>query len=231
MGMGIVRLQELIGTEIDGRWGPNSKAALLAHFTNRQAPALERQDVLAVAQRLGASERQVRAFLAVEARGRGYDSAGLPKILFERHKFHRYTAGKWSPRWFSQGAAGGYTIDADKDGINDSWEKLSDAVATGEVDAAFMACSWGIGQVMGEWWDELGYISPYALAWTCAQSEADQLELVVRYIEHFRLQDELRDLTGNPDTCRPFAAAYNGPGYRRNAYHEKLAEAMRNLPG
>jgi hypothetical protein len=33
-------------------------------------------------------------------------------------------------------------------------------------------------------------------------------------------------LTSNPATCRAFAAAYNGPGYRANRYDEKLAERM-----
>ena len=51
MAMGIARLQEKIGAAIDGRWGPASKDALLAHFTNRQAPALERKDVVVVASR------------------------------------------------------------------------------------------------------------------------------------------------------------------------------------
>lgn len=231
MTMGIAALQKAIGAHIDGVWGPASRGALLVHFTNRHASALERRDVVAVAERLGCSERQVRAFIAVEANGRGYDDAGLPKILFERHKFHRWTGGRWSPSAFSQSAGGGYSIDADRDGINDSWEKLSDALRTGEIDAAFMSCSWGIGQVMGEWWDELGYISPYAMAWSCTQSEADQLELSVRYLEHFKLQDELRALTSNPDTCKAFAAAYNGPGFRKFAYHEKLAAKMRDLPG
>lgn len=231
MSMAIAGLQKAIGTPADGRWGPASKAALLAHFANRHAPAIERGDIAAAAARIGCSERQIRAFIAVEANGRGYDNAGLPKILFERHKFHRFTGGRWSPSAFSQSGYGGYTLDADRDGINDSWEKLSDAVATGEVEAAFMACSWGIGQVMGEWWDELGFASPYAMAWTCTQGEADQLELSLRYLEHFGLQDELRELTGNPETCRAFAAAYNGAGYRKNAYHAKLAAAMRDLPG
>lgn len=223
MGMGIVALQEKIGADIDGQWGPKSQQALLAHFSNREAPAMNPADWTAYASRLGCSVRQLLAVRAVEASGNGFDREGRPKILFERHKFYRFTGGKFGVTFFSNPAAGGYEVN--------SWTKLGAAIATGEVDAAFMACSWGAFQVMGQYWSDLGYISPYALAWTCTQSEADQLEVAVRYIEHFGLADELRELTGNPATCAPFAAAYNGLGYKANAYHEKLAKAMRDMPG
>ncbi len=225
--MDIKALQRRCGAAEDGVFGRQSKAALLAHFTNKQANALTDRDIADAAARLGATVKQVRAVLKVEAAGSGFDRAGMPKILYERHKFHRQTGGGFSPSSFSQGKSGGYTTDANGDGIIDSWDRLCEAIATGEIDAAFQSCSWGLFQVMGEWWDELGYVSPFALAWTCVQSEGDQLELFVRYIEHFGLADELRQLSPNPVTCRPFAAAYNGPGYRKFAYDEKLAAAMR----
>lgn len=36
-----------------------------------------------------------------------------------------------------------------------------------------------------------------------------------------------RRLSPDPETCRDFAKGYNGAGYRKFAYHEKLARAMR----
>jgi hypothetical protein len=221
-----IDLQRLVGAKPDGVWMLKSKASLLAHFANRKAPAISSADITKVAQRLGCSYRQLEAVRTVESAGRGFDADGRPKILFERHKFHRYTGGRFSPARFSMSAAGGYTIDADGNGINDSWDKLSDAIATGEVDAAFMSTSWGAFQVMGEWWDELGYDSPFAMAASCIASEAAHLEILARYIEYHRLMPALAAITSNPVTCRPFAAAYNGPGYRANRYDEKLAERM-----
>jgi hypothetical protein len=79
---------------------------------------------------------------------------------------------------------------------------------------------------MGEWWDALGYQSPFAMAFACVASEAAHLDMLARYIEHFRLKPALAALTSNPATCRAFAAAYNGPGYRVNRYDEKLAARM-----
>jgi hypothetical protein len=224
--MTIQDLQRLIGVAADGRFGPVSRAALLTHFTYYNANRIGAHDLAEAAAHLGATLKQVKAVLAVEASGRGYDQAGMPKILYERHKFHRITGGRFSPASFSQSASGGYTQDANHDGIADSWDRLCEAIATGEVDAAFQSCSWGLFQVMGEWWDELGYASPYAMAWACVQSEGDQLEVFVRYVEHFGLADELRRLSPNPLTCRPFAAAYNGAGYAKFSYDVKLAQAM-----
>ncbi|MGJ0236997.1 N-acetylmuramidase domain-containing protein [Novosphingobium fluoreni] len=225
--MDIKQLQRRIGAGDDGVFGRASKAALFGGFTNFQANALTDRDLKEAATRLGCSLAQIRAVRQVEAAGKGYDKAGMPKILYERHLFHRLTGGKFSPAPFSQSKAGGYTNDANGDGIVDSWDRLCEAIATGEVDAAFQSCSWGLFQVLGQWWDELGYPSPFAMAWTSAQSEGDQLEMFVRYVEHFGLTDELRQLSPNPVTCRAFAAAYNGPGYRQYVYDEKLAAAMR----
>jgi hypothetical protein len=167
----IIELQGLIGARPDGVWGEKSKAALLAAFANRNAPAITAADIAATAKRLGCP-RQLDAVRAVESAGRGFDTDGRPKRLFERHKFHRFTGGRFSPSAFSQSAAGGYSLDADGNGINDNWDKLSAAIATGEVDAAFMATSWGAFQIMGEWWDALGYASPFAMALACVASEA-----------------------------------------------------------
>ncbi len=213
-----IELQALIGAQADGLWGPQSKRAFTDHFSNRPATPLSSSDIAGACTRLGCSTLQLAAVRSVESSGNGFDAAGRPKILFERHKFHKFTGGRFSTTAFSAPIAGGYDVG--------SWGKLADAIGTGAIDAAFMACSWGAFQIMGEWWDELGYDSPYALAWSCAQDEAGQLELLCRYIEHFDLQDEMRRITSNPDSCRPFAAAYNGPRYAVGGYHTKLAARM-----
>jgi hypothetical protein len=225
--MRIADLQAQIGAAADGIWGPQSKAALLAWASNLRARGIEPSDIAAAAARIGCSILQLEAVRAVEAAGRGFDRAGRPKILFERHKFHRFTGGRFSPTDFSQSRGGGYTNDANRNGINDSWDKLSDAIATGQVNAAFMSASWGAFQIMGEWWDEMGYVSPFAMVAAATISEAHHLDMLVRFIRFHRLEDEVRAITSNPETNRAFAAAYNGPGYRRNNYHIKLADWMR----
>lgn len=224
--MNIAQLQRAIGTRPDGLWGPASKHALLTTFTNRTAPAVTAKDLAAAAYRLGCSILQLQAVREVESDGTGFDAAGRPKILWERHRFHRQTGGRFSPSEFSQSTMGGYTYDANKDGVVDSWDRLSAAIATGFVDVAFQSCSWGAFQIMGDWWDELKYASPFDMAISTRVSEAAHLDMLVRFIEHNGLQDEIRALTSNPATCRAFAAAYNGPAFRKNRYDEKLAAVM-----
>lgn len=216
--MTITDLQKRIGASPDGRWGPQSRKALLSHFSNVSAPAISPDDLAGYAARLGCTVRQINAVAAVESSGGGFDGAGRPKIRFEKHWFHRLTQGRWTPSDYS-----GPSVDW---GRFDSWDRLARACGH-DPDAAFSSCSWGKFQVMGGHWAKLGYPSPYAMAWTAVQSEADHYEMLVRYIEVFGLTGALRVLSADPDDCREFAKRYNGSGYERNAYHVKLAEAMK----
>jgi len=210
-------LQTRLGVAADGKWGPASRQALLDHFTNLNAPAVSVADIQAYAMRLGCSVEQINAVAKVESSGGGFDNSGRPKILFERHWFHRLTSGKWSPSSFSNPTYGGYS--------ESSWGKLSDACGR-NPDAAFSSASWGKFQVMGGHWKALGYPSAYAMAWTAVQSEADHYEMLVRYIETFGLKGPLRALSRDSEACRAFARGYNGAAYARNNYHGKLARAL-----
>ena len=217
--MDVVTLQRAVGTTADGAWGPKSRNALAAAFSNPHPAALPPAEAAAIANHLGVTPRQLAAVAIVESAGGGFDRAGRPRMLFERHKFHRFTGGRHSVSTFSNPQAGGYS--------ENSWDKLNDAIAKGEVDAAFMACSWGKFQVLGEFWRQLGHASPYALAHSTVAGEAGQYDLLCRFIAMSQLQDEMRALSANPETCRAFAKGYNGAGYARFDYHHKLADAMR----
>jgi hypothetical protein len=217
--MNIIELQTAVGAKADGIWGPKSRDALLNTFTNGNAPAITNQELSGFASRLGCSVKQLAAVASVEAGGAGFDKKGRPKILFERHKFHKYTGGRWSVCAFSNPVGGGYN--------ESSWDKLVGAIVTGAVDAAFMACSWGKFQVLGEYWDEFGFSSPFAFAHSTVASEAKHYELLCHYVEMTRLEDEIRALSTDANACRAFAKGYNGGGYEKFDYHNKLARAMR----
>lgn len=201
----------------DGQFGPASRKALIAAFTNPCAEAVSDADIALFAQRLGCTPKQLKVVAAVESGGSGFDRHGRPKILFERHLFHRFTNGKFSVSPCSNPHGGGYG--------EDSWEKLGQAAGK-SVFKAFEAVSWGKFQVLGMWWDELGYPSPLEMAYSTVASETAHYEMLVRYIEHNAMQDEVRALSANPATNRAFARGYNGPAYTRFAYDQKLAKAM-----
>jgi hypothetical protein len=203
---------------VDNLFGPRTRSAVLALFSNMQAPAVTENDIGSIADRLRCSVKQVKAVARVESGGSAFDHNGRPKILFERHYFHRLTEGRWSVAPFSNSKAGGYS--------EDSWQKLADACAR-DPWAAFQSASWGRFQVMGSHWKKLGYLSPLSMAWLMRQDEYGHYEALARYVEAFGLLDEMRALSSDPDDCRGFARLYNGPGYAAMRYHEKLAEAMR----
>lgn len=217
-----VELQEWLNAHgaaliVDGQPGALTRAAILAVFKNACADAVTNDDIVTLAARLGCSTKQLRAVAKVESGGAGFDNSGRPKILFERHYFHRLTKGKWSPATFSNRQGGGYS--------ESSWEKLTQA-ASRDADAAFSSCSWGKFQVMGAHWMLLGYPSPIEMAYSTVTSEAAHYEMLARFIEKNGLKPKLQAISTDPEDCRAFAAAYNGSGYRKFAYHEKIAAAM-----
>lgn len=203
---------------VDGKPGAITRAATRAVFTNPSAPAVTDSEIAAIALRLGCTPKQVRAVAKVESGGAAFDKQGRPKILFERHLFHRLTDGKFSVSAFSNSDGGGYG--------EDSWEKLTQA-ACKDADAAFAAASWGRFQVLGLHWKALGYPSPIDMAYTAVTSEAGHYTMLARYVEANGMKPAIKALSADPETCRAFAKGYNGPAYRQFNYHTKLAEAMK----
>lgn len=215
--MTIEDLQAALGAAADGKWGPASKAALVAAFTNPHAPAIGADWLVSLAQGLGCTVQQLRAVAAVESSGGGFDRRGRPKILFERHLFHRLTDGRFSPATYSNAIGGGYA--------DDSWTKLAEAAGRDPL-AAFGACSWGKFQVLGLHAAKLGFADSFDLAKSTVESEAAHYDLLARYVQAFGLAPALAQISNNPEACRDFAQGYNGPNYRKFNYHIKLAEAM-----
>lgn len=212
---------------IDGVKGPATRAAILNVFVNTDAPAITTPQKKLIADRLGATVRQLEAVMRVEAAGAGWDNAGRLKCLWERHYLWRRI--RFAVPLLSNPKPGGYTVDADGDGINDSWEKLADASMRWGPEIAFECASFGKPQIMGAWWDELGYPSSVDFVWQLLQSEFAHYDAFARYVEHNGLTGALRAIDGNPENARAFAKGYNGSGYAKHGYHVKIADKWRLL--
>lgn len=210
---------------VDGKRGPATRAAILDTFVNRAAPAITGPQLKLIADRLGATTRQVAAVMAVEAAGAGWDRQGRLKCLWERHYLWRRI--RVAVPFLSDPKPGGYTVDADGDGINDSWEKLADAAMRWGADRAFECASFGKPQIMGAHWKKLGYPSAVDFVWELLQSEFAHYDAFARYLEAFGLVGALRRVDGDPDNARPLAQGYNGPAYWKKGYHEQIAAAWR----
>lgn len=162
---------------------------------------------------LGIEAPKLWAVMEIEARSCGYLADRHPIILFERHKFHQFTAGihRHSSPDLSDSKAGGYG----RGGLH-QYEKLSKAAVL-DRDAAFKSCSWGLGQVMGYHFGLVGYPTVDAFVKAMFHSEAAQLQAMAMYI----VKTGADKLLAEGDWTS-FARSYNGPNYAINQYDVRL---------
>ena len=214
---------------IDGIFGRGSKQAILDCFQNKKAKAITPAQIVQLSKRLGDTNTiRIKAVAKVEANGSGWFNDGRPKILYERHKFWQFNDDISAPKssYFNWPSWGNYTTDADKNGVNDSYDKLLKAC---EFDprAAFKAISIGAFQVLGEYHIHMGFKEPWEMLYASTHDEYEQYLLLVKFIEMKKMQKQFLALSIRPDACRPFALLYNGKNYAKHDYHGRLAAAVR----
>lgn len=172
------------------------------------------------ARQLAVEVAAIRAVAEVESPGEAFDEEGRPRILFERHYFHRLTGGRFARQHpeLSNPGWGGYGR------YRAQYGKLERAFRL-DPSAALQSASWGRFQIMGEHYATLGYASPQAMVQALARSEDEHLRAFVRFLKaHPAMLRALqrKDWAG-------FARAYNGKGYKKNAYDAKLKAAYDRL--
>jgi len=189
---------------------------------------MQPEDVATVAAEIGVEEAALRAVLAVESAGSGFDKAGRPKALFERHHFFKHLKAK--PVELDQAVAMGlaYPKWGEK-----PYPKGSDAVYAEiaaaydiDADAALLSTSWGLGQVMGSNFKMVGCDSVAKMLAQAMDGEIHQLRHMTGFIKSAGLIDNLQALD-----WAGFAKGYNGPGYAKNQYDVKLAAAYTKFTG
>ena len=196
-------------------------------------------DFAAVAQRLGCTVAQIRAVWEVESGGGWYqdvrgdilaldgpggflDGPNLPKILFEAHIFDRQTGGRFrtshpnlsSRNWNRALYVGGQA----------EYERLYRAMQL-DAHAALMSASVGGAQIMGFNHKLAGFDTVEAFWAAMKVSERAHLEAFANFIVNSGLRDKLRRISNVHADCAPFAAGYNGSGYKANQYDVKIARA------
>jgi hypothetical protein len=183
-------------------------------FTGAATPLVD-TDYEDAARAIGCTVAAVRAVALVESRG-GFLPDGRPKILFERHKFHSFTSGKYSAANpdISASRYGGY-----KGGAAE-YDRLKKAIAL-DREAALKSASWGAFQVMGFNHKLVGFASVEDFVKAMVSGERAHLDAFVQFIKKNHLDDELIRLD-----WAGFARGYNGPDYARNKYDQKMADAF-----
>lgn len=178
------------------------------------AQRLRDDDLPRVGAIIGVGEDEIHAVIDVEAAGSGFDKLGRPKMLFEPHLFWR----NLPPARRDEASRRGVAYPAWRRSYPpDSYPRLEIAMTIDET-AALKSSSWGLGQVLGEHHARLGYPTVQGMVIAFTQSEAAQLEGMVRFIQSAGLDRHLR-----AHNWAAFAFGYNGAGYRLNAYDTKLA--------
>lgn len=196
-------------------------------MTNFSGSALKLQakDWGEIASMINVTEAHLRTVVEVETSGRGFDISGHPEILFERHIFYR-ELGNTPERKIAEGLGLAYkqwrTRPYPKN-AQARWAEFQRACKINER-AAIRSTSWGLGQIMGSEFDECQYSTPEKMVEAFCESEYNQLVAMVQLIKHRGLDKDLRNF---PDinACRHFALRYNGSGYAKNNYHNKLHDA------
>ncbi len=217
----VAALRSFLGLPAAGTFDAPARAALFVRLSNKSAPPLTAADFASAAAALGVTPKMVSAVREVEVAGDSFDTDSRPRILFERHIFHKKTGGAFdrSHPTLSNPVGGGYGK------FSAQYGKLADACAL-DPDAAFQAASWGAFQVLGSNAVSLGYKSAFEMALALTVSEAAHLDSFVRFVSVNKLVAALRACKpGNPASCVAFVKAYNGPGFAKNDYHTKLAKA------
>lgn len=169
------------------------------------------------AKKLGCSVAAILAVFEVESAGKGFYSDGVPKTLFEGHKFYFYTKGKyatshphlcyksWTKQWY------GKTEAAER-------ARLAEASAL-DRNAALLSTSWGAPQIMGFNHVAAGYRTLQGFLNAMYKDANSQLECFTNLVISFSLADELQRLD-----WATFARVYNGPG-QVPVYAKRMADA------
>lgn len=195
------------------------------NFTDFKGAAIRLDDVdfPIMAHRISVSEDVMRAVVAVEAAGSGFDRQGRPKMLFEPHIFYRNLSGAKRARAVSEGLA--YEDWRPGNYPSDSYPRLLKAMEI-DAEAALKSASWGAGQILGVNHVDAGYGTIESMVEAFAEDEENHFEAMVAFILANNLDDDLRRLDWHG-----FARGYNGSGYKRNGYHTKLASAYARWQG
>lgn len=218
---------------VDGIVGPKTWSVLLQKqqsFFSQNDKFLSEDDLKNFANEYGLELAAVKAVNEIESTGRGFLIDGRPKILFEGHIFWKelkkrgvnpenYRNGKtanilyssWTKKYYKGGSG--------------EYHRLDEAAGLSEDprfrEAALSSVSWGAFQIMGFHATTLGYPTVEYFVSDMYEHERKHLKAFGLFLQKNQLIQALKD-----KNWAKFARGYNGTGYKKNKYDEKLAKAF-----
>ncbi|OGU56272.1 MAG: hypothetical protein A2V66_07225 [Ignavibacteria bacterium RBG_13_36_8] len=209
-------IQKQNGLGEDGIVGPKTWALMLF-----EGKLLQEVDFENAAREIGCEIDTVKTVCEVEAPRGGFLSDGRPVILFEAHKFHKHTNGKYDneyPNISSKVWNKSLYFGEEKE-----YKRLEIAKNLDKA-AAYKSASWGKFQILGENFRECGFTNVFSFVDAMIESEGQHLSAFVKFVKAKGLVQSLID-----KNWEAFARGYNGPGYEKNSYHIKMEEAYNKL--
>ena len=191
-----------------------------------------RKAIANIARGLGVEPAALLAVAEIESGGHPFalvNGKPMPLIRWEGHYFYRLLPANLKQKGLearlAHPAAGSVPNPASQQA---RYEMLARARKIHD-EAALSSCSWGLGQVMGSHWKNLGFSSAEHMVKVACSGVPGQVELMARFIKKNELSGSLR----RKDWAN-FARAYNGPAYKSNRYDVKMAGAykryLKNAP-
>lgn len=178
------------------------------------------------AQELGVELAAIKAVAKVESKGDAFLKTGEPKILFEPHVFWRELSKKGldPEKIVKEHNCGDILYENWKTGSYGRYSqqhgKLERACKI-DREAALKSCSWGEFQIMGFNYANSGYDTLQDFINDMYESRFSHLKAFVGLINK---QIGMKVALKRKDWPQ-FAELYNGKGYRRNNYHNKMRAA------
>jgi hypothetical protein len=151
-----------------------------------QSKRITEEQLASLASEFGLELALLKAFMKIESRGSGFLKSGKIKLLFERHKFFKYSGSvpvsKTRPD-LANPTAGGYAkgITAEARGEKE-YQRLQDAIAFHE-EGAYKSASYGLLQVMGFNHTAAGHPTAKAMYEGFCESEYKQVKGALKFME------------------------------------------------
>ena len=166
-----------------------------AAFTGQKKLSKEEKDALltSLASKYGYELAVLKAIIAVEAGGAGFNSDDTLKIRMEPHVFNKRcgcTDGSWGSSTLVSRAVGGVLCEG---GQSNEHACLQKAITINE-DAAYKSISMGLAQTMGFHAERLGYKSAKEMFDDYSKSESIQIDKFIMFLStDSRLSQAVKD--------------------------------------
>lgn len=181
------------------------------------------------AERIGVQPAALLAVAEIESAGHVYAKVvgrDEPLIRWEGHYFYDRLKGAKRAQAVGSGLASPKAGKVKNPASQSARWQIVARASKIDRNAALESISIGLGQVMGAHWSRLGFSSPSGMIDHARRGAAEQINLMVRYIEEFGLADELQRLD-----FEAFTRGYNGKGGIANGYHTKMRAAYERRTG